>query len=82
MSRPQRSFELYPNHKNSPLGPPKVKDDPKNTPLGLQKVKMPPKLSQAQKSEFKESKKMKVVQLHEKTPKQFLNPSTSPKIAC
>ena len=32
-------------------------------------------------SEFKVTQKMKVVQLHEQTPKQFLNPSTAPKIA-
>ena len=32
-------------------------------------------------SELKETQKMKVIQLHEQTPKQFLNPSTAPKIA-
>ena len=32
-------------------------------------------------SEFKESQKMKVVQVNEWTPKQFLNPILSPKIA-
>ena len=32
-------------------------------------------------SELKETKKMKVVQLHEQTPKQFSNPTTTPKIA-
>ena len=29
MSRPKISFEPYPDPKNSPLGPQKVKDDPK-----------------------------------------------------
>ena len=29
MSRPQNSFEPYPNPKNIPLGPKKVKNDPK-----------------------------------------------------
>ena len=29
MSRPQNIFELFPNPKNSPLGPKKVKNDPK-----------------------------------------------------
>jgi len=47
MSRPQNSFDPYP--------------DPKNSPLVLQKVKN----DQIQKSELKESYKMKVVQLHE-----------------
>ena len=32
-------------------------------------------------SELKETRKMKVVQLHEFTPKQCLNPSQPPKIA-
>ena len=32
-------------------------------------------------SEFRESQKMNVVQLHEWTPKQFLHPSLNPKIA-
>ena len=30
-------------------------------------------------SEFKESQKMKVVKLHEWTPKQFLSPTLNPK---
>ena len=41
-----------------------------------------PKLSQNQMSELKETKKMKVVQLHESTPNQLLNPTPTPKIAC
>ena len=63
MSRPQTVFQLYPNPKNSSLGP--------------KKSKMTPTLSQnqMQMSEFKESYKMTVVKLHELTPKQFLNPS-------
>ena len=32
-------------------------------------------------SELKETKKMKVVQLHEQTPNQLLNPTPTPKIA-
>ena len=32
-------------------------------------------------SELKETKKMKVAQILEQTPKQFLNPSSTPKIA-
>ena len=39
---------------------------------------MTPKLSQNKMSELKETKKMKVVQLHEYTPEQFLNPSPTP----
>ena len=34
---------------------------------------MTPKLSQNQMSELKETKKMKVIQLHEQSPKQLLN---------
>ena len=45
------------------------------------KTKMTPKLSQIQMPEFRESQKMKVVQLHEWTPKRFLNPTLHPKIA-
>ena len=44
-------FEPYPNPKNSPLGPQKVKNDSE--------------LSQNEMSELEETKKMKVVQLHE-----------------
>ena len=40
---------------------------------------MTPKLSQNQMSELKVSSKMKVVQLHEETPKQLLNPTLTPK---
>ena len=32
-------------------------------------------------SELKETKKIKVTQLHEKNPKQFLNPTPTPKLA-
>ena len=39
--------------------------EPKTSPLGLQKVKNDPKLIQNQMSEMKETKKMKVVPLHE-----------------
>ena len=42
------------------------------------KSKMTPKLSQNQKSELKETQKMKVFQLLEYTPKQLSNPSPTP----
>ena len=42
---------------------------------------MTQKLSQNQMSELKETNKMKVVQLHELTPNQLLNPTPTPKIA-
>ena len=38
-------------------------------------------MTQNQMSEFRESKKMKVVQLHEWSPKQFLKPTMNQKIA-
>ena len=50
-------------------------------PSRAQKVKNEPKLSQNQMSELKETQNMKVVQLHEQTPKQYLNPSPTPKVA-
>ena len=59
MSRPQNSFEPYPDHKYSPLG--------------LKKSKITPKSSQNQKFELKELQNIKVVFIHEKTPKKFLN---------
>ena len=40
---------------------------------------MTQKLSQNQKSELKETKKMKVVQLYERTPKQLSNPTPTSK---
>ena len=58
MSRPLKSFEPFPNPQNIQLGPKKVKNEPK-------KSKMTQKLNQNQMSELKETKKMKVVQLHE-----------------
>ena len=42
---------------------------------------MTPKLSKNQISELTKTYKMKIVQLHEQTPKQFLNFSSTPKIA-
>ena len=48
---PKQFFEPDIDHKNSPIGP--------------QKVKTTPKLSQNQMSELKETYKMKVVQLHQ-----------------
>ena len=66
MRGPQNSCQTLPQPKNSPLGP--------------QKVKMTPKLSQTQMSELKETKKMKVAQLYNETSKQFLIPTSTPKI--
>ena len=40
---------------------------------------MAPKVSQNQISELKETKKMKVVQLHESTPKSVVEPYPNPK---
>ena len=51
-----------------PLRPPKSK-------------KMTPKLSKNQMSELKETKRMKVVQLHEQTSKLLLHPTPTPKLA-
>ena len=42
---------------------------PKIAHLGLQKVKKTPKLSQNQKANLKELQKIKIVQLHDQTPK-------------
>ena len=64
---PKTVFESYPN--------------PKNSPLWSQKLKNDPKISQNQMSKLKGTKKMKVVQLNEQTPKQHLNPNQTPKIA-
>ena len=66
MNRPQNSYRN--------LLRPNVHQGPKKT-------KITPKLSQIQMSEFRESQKMKVVQVNEWTPKQFLNPTLNPKIA-
>ena len=63
---PKQFFEPHIDHKNSPIGP--------------QKVKTTPKLSQNQKSELNETKKIKVVALYELTPKQF-EPDHNPQIA-
>ena len=53
---------------------------PKNSLLVPQKMKMIQKIGQNQMSEFKETQKMKVVKLHEQTPKQLskLTPTTKP----
>ena len=53
--------------------------NPKISPLGPKKSKTTQKLSQNQMSESKETTKMKVVQLHEYTPKQLSNPTPTPK---
>ena len=52
---------------------------PKISPLGPQKVKNYPKIKQKQISEFTETYIMRIVQLYEQTPKQFLNPTPNPK---
>ena len=67
MRGPQNSCRTLPQPENSPLGPKKVKNDPK--------------IKSNQMSELKETKKIKVVQLHEETSKQFLNLSQNLKIA-
>ena len=54
---PKTVFKPHIEHKNSPIGP--------------KKVKTTPKLSQNQMSELKETTKMKIIALYEKTPKQF-----------
>ena len=51
--------------------------DPKNSPLS----KNDPKTKSNQKSELKKTYKIKVLQLHEYTLKQFLNPTPPPKKA-
>ena len=51
MSNPQNSVWALPQPQKCPVGP--------------KKAKMTPKLSQNKMSELKETKKMKVVQLHE-----------------
>ena len=67
MSGPKTVFEPHIEPQNSPLGPPKVKTTPK--------------LIKNQMSELKETQKIKVVQLHELTPKQLLNPTLTTKSA-
>ena len=55
---------------------------PKIANWGSKKSKMAPKLSQNQKVESKKTQKIiKVVQLHQLTPKQLLYPTMTPKIA-
>ena len=54
MSRAKTVFEPYPNPKNSPLGPPKLKNDPKIKSKSNVRFEGNIDLS-----------KMKVVQLHE-----------------
>ena len=55
--------------------------NPKIAHQGPKKSKRTPKLSQNQKSDLKEPKKIKFAQLNEQTKIQFLNPSSTPKIA-
>ena len=49
--------------------------------MAPKKSKMYAKLSQNQMTESKETLKMKVVQLHQQTPKQLYNPAPIPKTA-
>ena len=42
---------------------------------------MTPKVSQNQMTELKETKKMKIAQLHDETPRQMSNSTSTPKIA-
>ena len=54
----------------------------KNSPLGPQKVKNNSKIKSKSNSRIeKKTKKIKVVQLHEWTPKQLSNPTLTPKVA-
>ena len=54
---------------------------PKIVRWGPKKSKMIQQISQNQMSEFKETQKMKVVQLHKQTPKQLSNLTPTPKLA-
>ena len=68
MSRPQTSWRTLPKPQKQPIRAPKSK-------------RTSPKLSKNQISEMTETYKMKVVQLHEQTPKHFLtlpNPENRP----
>ena len=67
MSRPKNSFEPYSDPKNSQLGPQKVENDPK--------------IKSKSKVRIEENLKIKDVHLHKYNPKQFLNPTLTPKIA-
>ena len=63
---------------------PKLHTNPKPTQKsahqGPKKSKMTPTLSENQNLQLKKTKKIKVVQLHEQIPIQFLNPTLTPKI--
>ena len=67
MSRPKKIFRTLPQSKNSPLEPRKVKGDPK--------------ITSKSKVRIEENIENKVVQLHEYTYNQFLNPTLTQKIA-
>ena len=62
-------------------GPKKSRTNPKQPARAPQIKKRYPKSSKNQISKLTKTQKMKVVQLHEQTPKQYLNPSPTPKIA-
>ena len=68
ISRPQERFLTQPK-------------SPKNCPLGPKQVKNDYKIKKISNFKRKETKKMKVVQVHEQTPKQLSNPTPTPKIA-
>ena len=53
--------------------------EPKNSPLGPQKVKNNPKIKSKEKVRIEGTIEKKVVQLHEWTPKHFLNHTSTPK---
>ena len=63
MSEPENSFWILQNHKNSPLGPQKIK-------------KTTPKLSENQKSELKENKSCSTIWLE---PEIVFGPYPNPK---
>ena len=67
---PKTVFEPHIEPKNCP-----ILTQPQNSPLGPLKIKSDLKISQNQMSELKETKKMKVVQQHERTPKQLSKPT-------
>ena len=78
---PKTVVELYSNHKNSPLGPPKVKNDPKNSPLRLQKVKNSRKIKSNSKVRIEESIKNESCSTIFVDPKTLIELKPVPKLA-
>ena len=66
MIRPETVFEPFLNPTKQPVRAPKSQNDPEI------KSKL---------NEMKETKKMKVAQVHKQTPKQLFNPTPIPEIA-